>query len=177
MKNLFFYLAVSVMILSCNQKAATSDASSENNDAKALYEKNLGILKTGITAFENEQIDAWASTVADSAVWIPASYGAPTGNKEDWKKTLASFMANWDSLQLKDANFLPGIDSITHEFDGSVRYYGKWEGVHKSGVRTSSNFYGTYEFNKDGKIIFASDFFDIGGLMNAVAGKKAMPKK
>src|SRR6185295_3974221 len=97
----------------------------------------------------------------------PAAYGAPDGTKEDWKKALSFYLANWDSLKLKDARFLPGVDSTTQEPDGSVRYYGKWTGVHKSGVRTSSTFYGSLEFNAESKITDASEFFDVGGLINA----------
>ena len=98
-------------------------------------------------------------------------YGAPEGKKEDWKNALSSYMADWDGLKLENANFLPGIDSTTHEPDGSVRYYGVWTGVHKSGVKTSLKFYGTYDFNKDGKIVFGDEYFDLGGLMNAVKPK------
>jgi len=38
-------------------------------------------------------------------------------------------------------------------------------------VKTSVNFYAAYEFNKDNKVIEAAEFFDLGGLMNAVAPK------
>ena len=153
------------MILACNQ------AFSQNTDAKALYEKNLNSLKASLTAFENEKIDVWASGIADNAEWNPPAYGATKSTKDDWKKTLAMYMADWDSLKLKNPIFLPGIDSTTHEFDGSVRYYGVWAGVHKSGVRTEGRFYGSYEFNKEGKITSGSEYFDVGGLMNAVKGK------
>ena len=84
---------------------------------------------------------------------------------------LLAYVTDWDSLKLNYPDFLPGIDSATHEFDGSVRYYGIWNGVHKSGVHTSVNFYATYDFNKEGKIINASEFFDVGGLMNAIKPK------
>ena len=178
MKKVIFLSIVLCVLFSCNEPAKTddatftaSDSTSKTSDAKALYEKNLASLQAGITAFENEKIDDWAATVADAAVWNPPSYGAKPAGKEDWKKTLAVYMADWDSLKLVSPIFLPGIDSTTHEFDGSVRYYGKWEGVHKSGVKTSVNFYGTYEFNKDGKVVNGTDFFDVGGLMNAVKGK------
>ena len=154
------------MILACNQ------AFSQNTNAKAQYEKNLAALKASITAFENEQIDAWASNIADNAEWNPPAYGAAKGTKDDWKKALAMYMADWDNLKLRNPIFLPGIDSTTHEFDGSVRYYGEWDGVHKSGIKTAVSFYGTYEFNKEGKIISGSEYFDVGGLMNAVKSKQ-----
>lgn len=180
MKKLIFGLAILVTIMACNQQSKTETSASSGNEAsasasndmKALYEKNLSTLQTGLSAFEQEDINGWAATIADSARWTPPAYGAGETNKEDWKKVLVSYMADWDSLKLVNPIFLPGIDSSTHEFDGSVRYYGQWYGVHKSGVKTSVNFYGTYDFNKDNKVISGSDFFDAGGLMNAVSGKK-----
>jgi hypothetical protein len=176
-KTIFFSLVLCVLF-SCNEPAktgdttsASSDTTSKPSDSKALYEKNLASLQAGITAFENEKIDDWAATVADAAVWNPPAYGAKPAGKADWKKALAGYITDWDSLKLVSPIFLPGIDSITHEFDGSVRYYGKWEGVHKSGVKTSINFYGTYEFNTDNKVVNGTEFFDVGGLMNAVKAK------
>ncbi|MDB5222614.1 MAG: nuclear transport factor 2 family protein [Chitinophagaceae bacterium] len=149
-----------------------SETVSKPSDAKMLYEKNLASLKKGITAFENEKIDDWANTVSDTTIWNSAAYGSSPAGKEEWKKMLTAWIADWDSLKLNYPDFLPGIDSATHEFDGSVRYYGIWNGIHKSGVRTSVNFYATYDFNKEGKIVNASEFFDVGGLMNAIKGKQ-----
>jgi limonene-1,2-epoxide hydrolase len=172
MKKLIFLCFVSLLILSCNQSSKKEETSSTGKDMKALYEKNLATLKTGIAAFEKKDMEAWAATISDTARWQPASYGAKEGKKEDWKKALSSYTENWDSLQLLHPRFLPGLDSATHEFDGSVRYYGQWSGVHKSGVKTVAGYYGTFDFNKDGKIIFGADYFDVGGLMNAVTPKK-----
>jgi hypothetical protein len=173
MKNLFFCSILLLASIACNQDSKTTDdtAAKKSDEAKAMYEKNLGALKTAIVAFENKQIDAWAATVADSAKWAPPAYGAIEAKKDDWKKVLSMYMADWDSLKLVNPNFLPGVDSATHEFDGSVRYYGTWTGVHKSGVHTATNFYGAYNFNKDNKVVFATEFFDVGGMMNAVQKK------
>jgi hypothetical protein len=186
MKKIFFFSLVLCLLISCKESVKTDDSvsktddttsktdntTSKASDARALYEKNLAVLQGSITAFENEKIDDWAASVADTATWNPPAYGAAPAKKADWKKVLTAYITDWDSLRLKNPIFLPGIDSITHEFDGSVRYYGQWTGVHKSGVRTALNFYGTYEFNKDGKVVNGTEFFDVGGLMNAVKGKK-----
>ena len=77
-------------------------------------------------------------------------------------------MDNSSNLHLSNAQFLPGIDSATHQFDGSVRYYGTWNGVHSTGYTQQVKFYGTYEFNKDHRIISGNDYFDLGGMMNAI---------
>ena len=172
MKKLLFIPIVSMLITACtgNEKKE-DDTSKKNAEMKALYEKNLATLKSGIAAFEREDIEGWASSIADSAVWASPAYGDTVHTKAHWKESLAHYMADWDNLKLNNPNFLPGIDSTTHELDGSVRYYGQWNGTHKSGVRTSINFYGTYDFNKDNKIVAGADFFDVGGLMNAVNKK------
>ncbi|MEP7107643.1 MAG: hypothetical protein ABI760_06660 [Ferruginibacter sp.] len=178
MKKLIVGFALLFTIWSCNQPAktetseSTASAAPAGEDMNALFEKNLSSLKTGLSAFEKEDISGWAATVADSARWISPAYGAVEGKKEDWKKALEAYMTNWDSLKLLNVNFLPGLDSSTHQFDGSVRYYGEWNGVHKSGVKTKVNFYGSYEFNKENKVTYGNEFFDVGGLMNAVSGKK-----
>lgn len=171
MKLFIFLIIISIAVYSCKEPVK-SEPSLKISEAKALYEKNLAMLKKGITAFENENINEWAETVADTTIWNAAAYGSLPGTKEDWKKALLAYFANWDSLKLNYPDFLPGIDSATHEFDGSVRYYGIWKGIHKSGVRTSVNMYATYDFNKEGKIVNASEFFDVGGLMNAIKAKK-----
>jgi len=170
MRRIIFFFFISLVSYSCNEPVKSETA--KPSDTKTLYEKNLATLKKGIAAFEKENIDEWAETVSDTTIWNAAVYGSSPGTKEDWKKSLTSYFADWDSIKLNYPDFLPGIDSATHEFDGSVRYYGIWNGIHKSGVRTSVNMYATYDFNAEGKIVNASEFFDAGGLMNAVKAKK-----
>jgi ketosteroid isomerase-like protein len=178
MKKFIFFSLLSAVLFSCNDSAKTEstasaspDSTSTGSNTKALYEKNLATLQAGLTAFENEKMDDWAATIADNAVWNSPAYGAKPAGKAEWKQALTAYTTEWDSLKLVNPTFLPGIDSVTHEFDGSVRYYGNWEGVHKSGTKTSVNFYGTFEFDKDGKVVDGSDFFDVGGLMNAIKSK------
>ena len=168
-KVILFFIAI-LGLYACKMSVKSEEAP-KVSDAKNLYEKNLESLKKGITAFENEKLDDWAATVADTTIWNSAAYGSSPAGKAEWRKMLTSYIADWNSLKLNYADFLPGIDSATHQFDGSVRYYGIWNGVHKSGIHTLVNFYATYDFNKDGKIINASEFFDVGGLMNAIKGK------
>lgn len=172
MKKLLFAAVISLMIAACSDKEKKEDASSTKDaEMKALYEKNLATIKAFIAAFEKEDIDADAALIADTATWSSPAYGDTVTTKAHWVESLKNYMANWDQLHLSWGQFLPGLDSATHEFDGSVRYYGRWDGVHTSGVATQLKFYGTYEFNKDNKITFGADYFDLGGLLNAVKPK------
>jgi len=139
-----------------------------DSETKALYEKNLVALKAMISAYENEQLETWATYIADSAVWNPAGYGALPGTRETWKAALTGYVEAWDSIRLMNANFLPGVDQTTKEFDGSVRFYGLWVGMHESGLETSLSYYATADFNADGKLTVYSEYFDAGGLVNAI---------
>jgi hypothetical protein len=173
MNKIIFCTLLSIALLSCNQAPKTDDSSSKGAETKALYEKNLSALKASLQAFQDEQLDGWASYIDDKAVYNSGAYGASPGTKEDWRKTLTFYVTDFDSIKLLHPIFLPGIDSVTHEPDGSVRYYGQWSSVHKSGVKTAVNYYATAEFNNDNKVISYSDYYDVGGLINAVSAKKS----
>ena len=173
MKKLLLFAITALLLTACSTpEKKEDDTSKKTDDMTALYEKNLAVIKSAIAAFEKKDIEGWASAVADSVVWNAPAYGDTVTTKAHWKETLAGFRDNWNDLKLTNTTFLPGVDSITHQPDGSVRFYGVWVGTHKSGQQTSSKFYGSYELNKDNKITSGDEFFDVGGLLNAVAAKK-----
>ena len=172
MKKLLLIPMAALLLAACTDKDKKEDESAKKNAGMmSLYEKNLAVLKTSIAAFEKKDIEGWVASLADTANWISPTYGDTVHTKAHWKETLNYYINNWDNLKLNNAIFLPGLDS-TYAIDGSVRYYGSWDAVHKSGVKTSVNFYGTYEFNKDNKVVSGSEFFDVGGMMNAITPKK-----
>lgn len=172
MKKIFFAGIISLIVIGCKDEKKEEATSNNKTEMNALYDKNLSSLKAVLAAFEKEDINAFAANIADTAVWNSPAYGDTVSTKAHWMESLKYYLDNWDNLKLNNAQFLPGIDAATNEFNGSVRYYGSWDGVHTSGVATKVSFYGTYEFNNDNKIISGSDFFDLGGLMNAVQPKK-----
>ncbi len=175
MRKIIIYPIVLLFIFSCNDDSKTAGVAATDTkaaDMKATYEKNLASLQAGIAAIEKEDIEGWASQIADDVVFSSPMYGDTVATKQHWKDVLSGFFADWDNLKLVNPTFLPGLDSATHEFDGSVRYYGTWTGVHKSGKHTSFKFYGTFDFNKDAKIKDADEYFDVSGVMASIAPAK-----
>ena len=138
---------------------------------KALYEKNLATVKGIVAAFEKKDMNTIKSWIADTAKWQSPAYGDTVNTKAHWMESLDGYLANWKDLHLVNARYLPGVDATSLELDGSVRYYGRWDGMHNSGKPTKVNFYATYNFNKDNKVIFGGEYFDLGGMMNAVKAK------
>jgi hypothetical protein len=180
MKKLIFAALITMMIAGCNQSEKKSDttvqkdnSSSGNADEmKTAYEANLAAYKTQIAAFEKKDLNAWAATVADSAKFSSPIYGDTATSKAHWVEYIKAIFDNNTNLHLTDAQFLPGVDTSTLKPDGSVRYYGTWNGTSKDGKQKSIKFYGTYDFNSDHKIISGDDFYDVGGVTNATAAKK-----
>jgi hypothetical protein len=163
MKKIFFAVIITLAITGCNQaEKKENTSSSKSTDTKDLYEQNLSTLKASFNDFEKEDIAAMAALSVDSLVWNSPAYGDAVHTKKHWMETLKYYIDNWSNIHFSNAQFLPGVDSATHEFDGSVRCYGRWDGVHSSGIATQVNYYGTFEFNKDHKIVSASEFFDVG---------------
>src|SRR5678816_3698671 len=173
MKKLLLLVACSYLLAACStQEKKEDDSSKKTDDMTALYEKNLAVIKSAIASFEKKDIEGWAANVADNVVWHSPAYGDTVTTKAHWKEILTADVANWNDLKLTQANFLPGVDSSTQQPDGSVRFYGVWVGTTKSGQQASFKFYGTYDLNKDNKVTSADEYFDVGGLMNAVTPKK-----
>jgi hypothetical protein len=169
MKKLFFAAIVTLMVAGCNQSGQKESTVSDNNsEMQGLYEANLAAYKAQVAAFEKKDLNDWASTIADSAHWSSPVYGDTISTKAHWVAYIKSTFDNMNNLHLTDAQFLPGVDTLTEKPDGSVRYYGTWHGTSTSGKQMSVKFYGTYNFNKDHKVISGDDFYDIGGMMNAV---------
>ncbi|MEO8112058.1 MAG: hypothetical protein ABI594_18560 [Ginsengibacter sp.] len=169
MKKVLAVVIITIMAVGCSQPDQKDNtASQQSDDMNALYEANLATLKTQIGAFEKEDVNAWAATIADSAVWLSPVYGDTITTKAHWEESIKNIMDNNSNLHLSDAQFLPGVDSATQKPDGSVRYYGTWHGTPTSGKEVSVKFYGTYDFNDNHKIISGDDFYDVGGLMNSL---------
>ena len=90
-----------------------------------------------------------------------------------------------DSKALKNFNFklldsvpvfLPGVNSLTKEVDGSVRIYSTWEISTEKTDSTEAKsgrlkMYESYDFDADGKILYQQGYGDFTGLMNYLTSK------
>lgn len=174
MNKVFFAAIIALLIAGCNSETKENGTknSDKNADLTAIYEKNLATVKSLFANFEKKDLSSDAGLIADSVKWTSPSYGDTVTTKSHWIESLKSYTDNWDSIHFNNSNFLPGLDPVTHEPNGSVRCYGRWDGNFKSShLATKLNYYGTFEFNKENKIASAAEYFDAGGLMNAVSKK------
>lgn len=172
MKKFLLLSVVTLLLLSCNTEQKNEDTPPGENDMKALYEHNLATIKTNLAAFESKDLETLFANVSDTATWNSAIYGDTLHTKAHWMESLKYWTDNWDSLHLVNPTYLAGVDPETNMPDGSVRYYGQWNGIHKAtGIHTQVQVYEYFNFNTDKKISACGSYFDVGGLMNAVTPK------
>lgn len=177
MRKLMMVSTFALLALACNTsqtKTGGESATAGSSDSmKTLYEKNLALVKANVSNFENKDLDAFFVHIADTVTWNSPMYGDTVTTKAHWMESIKYWTDNWDSLKLVNPIFLAGVDAVTNMPDGSVRYYGQWNGVHKAtGNHTSVQIYEYMNFNADHKVAADGQYFDVGGLMNAAAAKK-----
>ena len=127
MKNLFYFLLFSSLIVSCGDNASDDATASVNaEDTKAIYEKNVATFEKLCQAWEDQDLEGALSLMADDFVENGTGLGEPNRTKAEWKANNEMMMSIMKPT-LKQAMFLPGVDTTSLAMDLSVRYYGIME--------------------------------------------------
>ena len=172
MKKIVYFLLFSSLIVSCGE-GATEDAKKDNSsdatanvntdDVKATYEKNVASFEKLCKAWGDKDIEAALSLMADDFVEKGTGLGEPDRTKEEWKANNEGMMEIMTPT-LKQAMFLPGVDTTTLAMDGSVRYYGVWNFA--SGEKDlDCKVYGSADFNDEGLMTTLTHYADFGATM------------
>lgn len=144
-------------------------ASCSSGGNHADYATNLAWVQSAFAAHENEDIETWAAHFADNLEHESPVYGGGIIDLTEQKEQIRIYHETFDDITFTEGVWLPGVDPETGLPDGSVRCYGKWTSTFvPSGKTAILNAYHYFSFT-DGKISQSGDFFDFGGLMDAVA--------
>jgi quinol monooxygenase YgiN len=139
-------------------------------DNNPNYEKNLATAKKLFELHGEEKLDEQLALVSDSIKLYLPMYDAknPVG-RETYEAVLKGYQDDYEDIKYTAQAWLPGVDTLTLKPDGSVRTYGTWTGKNsKTKKEISLNGYWYFNFDDEGKIIAQGDFFDYGGMMQAV---------
>jgi ketosteroid isomerase-like protein len=138
------------------------------NNSNAEFEKNTAIAKAFFELHENEDFDQMLTYLHEDMTWHLPGYGMGMGGIEEVKAAILGYHAAFDNMKFEADYWLPGVNTETGLPDGSTRVYGTWISTHTaSGKEARLTSYHAFEF-KDGKIINGGDWFDLGGMMNAL---------
>ncbi|MEE2700304.1 MAG: hypothetical protein VYD71_02955 [Bacteroidota bacterium] len=160
MKKILFTLFCISILFSCN------------NDSNK-YEKNLEHFKNLIKDINTYFIDSTQDTIDISDYYTEdfIFYSYPAGHKKGVGTNRNDYIANLNqmkkmnlSINIGHSIYLPGIEEVSYEMDGSVRvYYGATLSFDTSNVEFSG--YQTVNF-RDGKILAIWEWADYGGVSN-----------
>lgn len=162
MKNVSTIIVLLLLLAACQP--------SGNSAADQAFEKNAATIKTYLKAFQDENIDY--SIFSDDFVSLPTGFGTKdTLTLDEMKASDKNLLANYNfRLEGFDSlNLLPGVNPTTGKPDGSVRYYGKWDVTRPATDSTAAKTgilktYESFDFDKDGKILFQQIYGDFTGL-------------
>jgi hypothetical protein len=174
MKKILFTLLIGGLVASCGNNSATgnedatsnAETSNENNDLKATYETNAANLEKLFNTWGEQDVEGALSLMADDFKEVGTGMGEPDRTKEEWKANMEMMM---DVMKptLKQAMYLPGVDTTSLTMDGSVRYYGVWNFA--SGEKNQDlKVYGSADFNEEGMISSLTHYADFGATMMSI---------
>ena len=133
-----------------------SACSSEPVQQNPAYEQNVASMKAMFDGFQNKSIDP--ALFAEDFVDVGTGFEEEDRNKQEamqqWK-----MMTRVMDAELVNAIYLPGIDTLSQQLDGSVRYYGQWKMTMGEAAQTLKA-YGSMEFNDSGKITSFAHYAD-----------------
>ena len=181
MKNIIFYTFLCCFFISCSNSSKQVDKTEESttveqvetiDDTKATYDRNVANFKTMLNAWTNQDVEAALNLMADDFMETGTGYGEQDRNKEEWKTQNEGMMTIMKPT-LKQAIYLPGIDTVSLEMDGSVRYYGTWNfAVGEKDVDLLV--YGTADFNDEGLVTSLAHYADFGVAMMQILPEEVM---
>jgi quinol monooxygenase YgiN len=158
MKKILFLLSLTLCFVSCL-------------DSNPTYPENLATAKKFFALHGEENLKDQLDLISKDIESEPPFYGSKSIGYEVFTSMLKGYHDAFDDIKYTPQVWLPGTDSLG-VLNGSVRTYGKWTGVQtKTGKQLDLKGYWYFGFDDNGLINAQGDFFDAGGMLDAVYPK------
>ncbi len=137
------------------------------------YDKNLATAQKLFALHGEEKLDEQLALVSkDIQIEVPMYGSNELLGYDAYAAMLKGYHNNFEDVQYNAEVWLPGVDTVSLKADGSVRTYGTWTGKNSTtGKSINLKGYWYFNFDDDGKVIAQGDYFDYGGMMQAVGPK------
>ena len=159
MKKVILLFFSFLIIFSCNQKV---EEINDTDKLYSIYEENLETAKKlnkAMLEYDKKVLEQYLSEDFEYYNYPVNKIKGVKYNKERFIELIMSQEALGADIEIKNSIFLPGLDTVDLQIDGSVRvYFGSTYSLHDQQIEKSS--YQTIEFNK-GKISRIDDFSDL----------------
>ena len=155
----YIWLSLIVILSACSQ-----------SDDMTLYKSNLEVVKKAIACYETPQdYETFVSLIDENVQHQSPMYGQGMVGYEGVLGQAKFYMEGFSDVVFENPIWLPGVDTVSLQNNGSVRVYGTWTG--KSNETGKSFAVDSYHFFdiKDCKIISSGDYFDATGMVMAIS--------
>ena len=157
MKKLLLLFFVSAMFIGCN--------------TNPNYEANLATAQKLFELHGEEDLEGQLALLSKDMELITPMYGSEPVNYDTYAAMMKGYHDGYEDILYTANVWLPGSNP-EGKLDGSVRTYGTWTGKNSiTGKEVNLKGYWYFNFDDEGKVITQGDFFDIGGMMQAVGPK------
>ena len=157
MKKLITLFLIAILFSNCN--------------TNPNYTKNLATAQKLFELHGQEDIEGQLALVSKDIESNTSMYGSEPVGYDQYVGMLKGYHAAFDNIKYTADNWLPGTGE-DGSLDGSVRTYGTWTGTNVStGKELNLKGYWYMNFDEEGKIVAQGDFFDFGGMVDAVYPK------
>lgn len=155
----YIWLSLIVILSACSQ-----------SDDMTLYKSNLEVVKQAIACYETPQdYETFVSLIDENVQHQSPMYGQGIVGYEGVLGQAKFYMEGFSDVVFENPIWLPGVDTVSLQNNGSVRVYGTWTGKsNETGKSFAVDSYHYFDI-KDGKIISSGDYFDATGMVMAIS--------
>jgi len=147
-----------ILLFSC-MAIAFASCDTAKTDVSATFDANVATAAHVFADFQAED-DHFFTHFAEDAYWAGTSLNAPDSIAlADVAPKYRELWGKYDYTLTEEANFLPGVNPVSKETDGSVRGYFKWNITKVATDSTEQKsvnvkVYESFDFNAEGKIVW-----------------------
>ena len=135
------------------------------------YEANLATVQKLVQLHCEEDLEGQLALLSKEMEYITPIYGSEPGNYDTYAAMMEGYHQGFEDILYTPDIWLPGTN-MEGKVDGGVRTFGTWTGTNSiTGKKANLKGFSYFKFDDEGKVIKQSDFFDIGGMMQAVGPK------
>ncbi len=170
MRNLFLLLTL-IFLYSCDNKSSVNNT--EVNETENInYEKNLKTAQRFLQLHEVEDLESQIAMLSDDLIHEPPRYGSELQDKDGFINDVKGYQDAFEDMKFNATYWLPGSDSLGN-LNGSVRVYGEWTATHTPTQKDITlRSYHYWDFDENGLIIQAGDYFDATGMMMSLQSEE-----
>ena len=177
--NALFLLAL-LAAFACKEQSTEPEMEAHPaiSSQQELFDKNVATIQAFFQAHMEEDLEAQRALLADTMRYSPPAYnGNHWEGKAELLEVLQAYHEHFDNIVWHEGIVMPAAtaaaywsgsvfpEGIATNHPGALRVYGTWTATHtESGKEVGVKFFSNMALNADGKIVQASDYFDVHGL-------------